>query len=63
MLKKKPEDLVGHCVEKIKNKAKLNKLDKVKNPADYFPMVCLIAGHDSVDTQKKLMLPKSTPFL
>ena len=62
MLKKKPEELVAHFVEKIKDKAKLSKLDKVKNPADYFPMVCLIAGHDSADTQKKLMLVKVDTF-
>jgi hypothetical protein len=62
MLKKKPEESVEHFVEKVIEKAKICELDKIKNPADYFPMVCLIAGHDSADTRKKLMLAKVDTF-
>jgi hypothetical protein len=62
MLKQKPEESVQHFVEKIKENAKLSELEKVKNPANYFPMVCLIAGHDSANTQKKLMLAKVNTF-
>jgi hypothetical protein len=50
MLEKKPEGSNEHFIKKIKEKAKLCELDKVKNLADYFPRVCLIAGHDSADT-------------
>ena len=62
MLKKRPEETVEYFVEKIKEKAKLCELDKVNNPADYFPMLCLIAGHDSAETRKKLMLAKVDTF-
>jgi hypothetical protein len=34
----KPDELVEHFVEKIKEKAMLCELDKVKNLTDYFPM-------------------------
>ena len=49
MFKKKPEELVEHFVEKIKEKVKLGELDKVKNPAYYFP-----SGHDSADNLQEV---------
>ena len=62
MIKKHPEDTVEFFVERIKEKARLCELDKVTNPADYFPMLCLIAGHDSSEIRKKLMLAKVDTF-
>jgi hypothetical protein len=49
-------------LKKIKEKAKFCELGTVKNPADYFCMVCVIAGHDSADTRKKFMLAKVVTF-
>ena len=62
MLKKRQEETVEFFVEKIKEKAKLCELDKVANPADYFPMLCLIAGHNDAQVRKKLMLAKVDTF-
>ena len=62
MLKKRSEQSVDDFVDKIKEKAKLCELEKIENPADYLPMLCLIAGHDDANVRKKLMLAKVKTF-
>ena len=61
-LKKSADETVEHFVERIKEKAKLCELNNITDAADYFPMLCLIAGHDNSDTRKKLMLEKVKTF-
>ena len=61
-LKKRSEQSVDDFVDKIKEKAKLCELEKIEDPADYLPMLCLIAGHDNADVRKKLMLAKVKTF-
>ena len=61
-LKKSADESVEHFVERIKEKAKLCELDNIEDASDYFPMLCLIAGHNSADTRKKLMLEKVKTF-
>ena len=61
-IKKSSEETVEHFVQRIKEKAKLCDLDKIADPSAYFPMVCLIAGHNDAETRKKLLVAKVKTF-